>query len=156
MKEECGREKIKWSTQVPRMSSELRQEFRQVSNSQITRVPQVLTTSQQHRTSTFRDPQDCTAFALNLIVRFRRCERERSGTGWPRSFEEACCRLTEALLEAVMTIGQQDAPLPFNLTDLDRQILAQTDDEFQPHSWDELKQIIGKSIRVTRIRVASK
>lgn len=44
-----------------------------------------------------------------------------------------------------MAIGAQEAPLPFNLTDLDRQILAQTDEEFHPHSWDELKQIIGKS-----------
>jgi hypothetical protein len=43
-----------------------------------------------------------------------------------------------------MTVGAQDAPLPFNLTDLDRQILAQTDEEFHPHSWDELKQIIGE------------
>jgi hypothetical protein len=46
-----------------------------------------------------------------------------------------------------MTVGAQDAPLPFNLTDLDRQILAQTDEEFHPHSWDELKQIIGKLFR---------
>ncbi|KPI39291.1 N-acetylglucosamine-induced protein 1 [Cyphellophora attinorum] len=42
-----------------------------------------------------------------------------------------------------MTIGTQDAPLPFNLTDLDRQILAQTDEEFHAHSWDELKEIIS-------------
>lgn len=44
-----------------------------------------------------------------------------------------------------MKLGSQDAPLPFNLTELDRQILAQTDDEFHAHSWEELKQIIGKS-----------
>ena len=45
-----------------------------------------------------------------------------------------------------MTVGAQDADLPFNLTALDRQILAQTDGEFHPHSWEELKQIIGKSL----------
>ena len=34
-------------------------------------------------------------------------------------------------------------PLPFNLTDLDRKILSQTDEEYEPHSWEELKRIIG-------------
>lgn len=43
-----------------------------------------------------------------------------------------------------MAVGAQDAPLPFNLTDLDREILAQTDEQFQPHTWEELRQIIGK------------
>ena len=33
--------------------------------------------------------------------------------------------------------------LPFNLTDLEREILDQTDEEYVPHSWEELKQIIG-------------
>ena len=33
--------------------------------------------------------------------------------------------------------------LPFNLTDLDRMILNQTDEEYVPHSWEELKGIIG-------------
>ena len=33
--------------------------------------------------------------------------------------------------------------LPFNLTDVDRATLAQTDEEFIPHSWEELKDIIG-------------
>ena len=35
--------------------------------------------------------------------------------------------------------------LPFNLTDLDRKILGQTDEEYDPHSWEELKEIIGRS-----------
>ena len=48
----------------------------------------------------------------------------------------------------MMTVGAQDAPLPFNLTDLDRQILAQTDEQFEPHTWDELRQIIGKLVAV--------
>lgn len=32
---------------------------------------------------------------------------------------------------------------PFNLTDVDRQVLAQTDDKFILHDWDDLKSIIG-------------
>ena len=35
-------------------------------------------------------------------------------------------------------------PLPFNLTDVDRATLAQTDEEFIPHSWQELKDIVGE------------
>ena len=34
--------------------------------------------------------------------------------------------------------------LPFPLTDVDRHNLSLTDAEFVPHTWDELKQIIGK------------
>lgn len=45
---------------------------------------------------------------------------------------------------SIMTVGHHDAPLPFNLTELDRQILAQTDEQFKAHTWNELKQIIGK------------
>jgi hypothetical protein len=45
-----------------------------------------------------------------------------------------------------MTVETQDAPLPFNLTALDRQILAQTDEEFHNHTWDELRDIIGAYI----------
>lgn len=36
----------------------------------------------------------------------------------------------------------EDAPFP--LTDTDRWVLSQTDEEFHLHDWDELKQIIGK------------
>jgi hypothetical protein len=49
-----------------------------------------------------------------------------------------------------MTIGTQDAPLPFNLTALDRQILAQTDEEFHSHSWDELRDIIGECVMIDK------
>jgi hypothetical protein len=49
-----------------------------------------------------------------------------------------------------MTIGTQDAPLPFNLTALDRQILAQTDEEFHSHSWDELRDIIGECMMIDK------
>ena len=36
----------------------------------------------------------------------------------------------------------QDSPFP--LTDVDRWVLSQTDEEFQKHNWEELKEIIGK------------
>ena len=36
-----------------------------------------------------------------------------------------------------------DQTAPFYLTEVDRAILAQTDDEFVPHSWEELKEIVG-------------
>lgn len=32
---------------------------------------------------------------------------------------------------------------PFPLTAVDRSVLAMTDDEFHPQSWEDLKQIIG-------------
>lgn len=34
---------------------------------------------------------------------------------------------------------------PFHLTELDKWTLAQTDEEFKKHDWDELKRIIGES-----------
>lgn len=38
----------------------------------------------------------------------------------------------------------EDAPFP--LTDTDKYVLSLTDEEYQYHSWPELKEIIGKSI----------
>lgn len=35
-------------------------------------------------------------------------------------------------------------PPPFNLTEVDRQVLSQTDEEFVYHDWENLKDIIGK------------
>lgn len=32
---------------------------------------------------------------------------------------------------------------PFPLTDVDRAVLAMTDDEFHPQTWEELGEIIG-------------
>lgn len=37
-----------------------------------------------------------------------------------------------------------DAPFP--LTDVDRWVLSQTDEEFKYHNWDELREIIGEFI----------
>jgi hypothetical protein len=34
---------------------------------------------------------------------------------------------------------------PFPLTDIDRWVLSQTDEEFHLHDWEELKKIIGES-----------
>lgn len=34
----------------------------------------------------------------------------------------------------------------FNLTDLDHQLLAMTDEEFVYHDWEDLKDIIGMSL----------
>lgn len=35
---------------------------------------------------------------------------------------------------------------PFSLTETDRQVLAQTDDEFVLHDWEDLKNIIGTDV----------
>lgn len=39
--------------------------------------------------------------------------------------------------------GDSDEPLPFELTDVDRAVLASTDEAFHLHTWDDLKAIIG-------------
>jgi hypothetical protein len=36
----------------------------------------------------------------------------------------------------------------FNLTSLDHQLLAMTDEEFAYHDWNELKDIIGKCLQI--------
>ena len=36
----------------------------------------------------------------------------------------------------------EDSPA-FNLTEKDRENLARKDEDFEPHTWDNLKQIIG-------------
>jgi hypothetical protein len=35
---------------------------------------------------------------------------------------------------------------PFPLTDVDKWVLSQTDEEFHLHNWDELREIIGRQI----------
>jgi hypothetical protein len=40
--------------------------------------------------------------------------------------------------------AKKDQEIPdWNLTELDRMLLRQTDEEYEPHSWDELKWIIS-------------
>jgi hypothetical protein len=38
-----------------------------------------------------------------------------------------------------------ESEFPFPLTELDRVILRQTDDEYQRHSWENLLELIGTS-----------
>lgn len=33
---------------------------------------------------------------------------------------------------------------PFPLTELDKKVLSQTDEEYGKHSWEELKSIVGR------------
>lgn len=42
-----------------------------------------------------------------------------------------------------MTIAAILQDPAFNLTDVDRHVLSQTDDEFHYHGWEELQDIIG-------------
>lgn len=44
------------------------------------------------------------------------------------------------------TMGENppDEEAPFPLTDVDRWVLSQTDEEFHKHDWEELRTIIGK------------
>ena len=41
-------------------------------------------------------------------------------------------------------MGTVDSQTPFNLTALDRQLLAMTDEEFEAHDWENLRDIIGE------------
>lgn len=42
-----------------------------------------------------------------------------------------------------MALEWTEDELPFALTDIDRAHLRLTDDEFEPHTWDQLKTIVG-------------
>lgn len=39
--------------------------------------------------------------------------------------------------------NQLEKEAPFPLTDVDKWVLSQNDEDFHLHSWDELKEIIG-------------
>lgn len=43
--------------------------------------------------------------------------------------------------DTVNLVKEPEAPFP--LTDVDKWVLSQTDQEFKYHDWDELRQIIG-------------
>ena len=47
------------------------------------------------------------------------------------------------------SIPDNDQP-PFHLTDVDRAVIAQPDDQFQPQTWADLKCIIGGSVDIRR------
>ena len=42
--------------------------------------------------------------------------------------------------------GNEEEEAPFPLTDVDRWVLSQTDEEFKYHDWAELKEIIGEDV----------
>ena len=39
-----------------------------------------------------------------------------------------------------------NAELPFNLTETDRLVLSQTDEDFEAHDWENLQKLIGDFI----------
>jgi hypothetical protein len=41
---------------------------------------------------------------------------------------------------------------PFPLTEVDKWVLSQTDEEFKKHNWEELRDIIGQSATGERHR----
>ena len=42
-----------------------------------------------------------------------------------------------------MALDWAEDELPFPLTDVDRAQLKLTDEEYAPHTWEELRQIVG-------------
>lgn len=40
------------------------------------------------------------------------------------------------------------AEMPFDLTEVDKWVLSQTDDEFTCHTWDELRHLIRTAIHL--------
>lgn len=49
----------------------------------------------------------------------------------------------EKTVESVK-IGEKEPPFP--LTEVDKWVLSQTDEEFHLHDWEELREIIGEDI----------
>lgn len=71
-------------------------------------------------------------------------------------FEEADTACKERSISVEMDSHENTEPFeteesPFPLTDVDRYNLSITDAEYKPHTWEELKQIIGAERR-TRYR----
>ena len=50
-------------------------------------------------------------------------------------------------------IGEKEEEAPFPLTDVDRWVLSQTDEEFKYHDWEELKEIIGEMFCLLAVTV---
>lgn len=52
--------------------------------------------------------------------------------------------LTESVRSAkTMALDWTEDELPFPLTAVDRAQLKLTDEEYEPHTWDQLRQIVG-------------
>jgi hypothetical protein len=52
------------------------------------------------------------------------------------------CAMPNSL--SIMNVTGNEAVVPFNLTEIDRQVLTQTDLEFDYHDWENLRDIISK------------
>lgn len=50
---------------------------------------------------------------------------------------------------AITAKDNEEPPFPIPLTDVDRWVLSQTDEEFHYHDWDELRRIIGMTRSVS-------
>lgn len=65
----------------------------------------------------------------------------------PKSLGTGRASLSTPVLDRMpsATESQDSKPVehPFQLTDLDREILAQTDEEYKYHDWEELKELLG-------------
>lgn len=57
--------------------------------------------------------------------------------------------MSRDIVEAEAAEVQDEEKFPFPLTAVDRYNLSLKDDDFEPHTWNELKQIIGTVISVT-------
>ena len=71
---------------------------------------------------------------------------EKSSKHFPESSSRSLRRLPHGLMSSELEMvachdGENAAPFP--LTETDREQLALDDAEFDPHTWEELKQIIG-------------
>ena len=51
--------------------------------------------------------------------------------------------------------GNEEDEAPFPLTDVDRWVLSQTDEEFKYHDWEELKEIIGELLCLLAVAILS-
>lgn len=83
----------------------------------------------------------CDAMRCNAGTA-RHCNHNRASHHWPHP--------PWLKNEAKMpTSNIQTGPLPFEVNDMDRQILSQTDEEFRLHTWDDLKRVIGLYTRTS-------
>jgi hypothetical protein len=56
----------------------------------------------------------------------------------------------------IMPLEPQDVPPAFPLTETDRWVLSQTDEEYQAHTWEELKQIISEPDALAILRLGDR
>jgi hypothetical protein len=56
--------------------------------------------------------------------------------------------LTKYSIVVTVAVANMTPAPAFNLTDLDHQLLAMSDEEFVYHDWEDLKDIIGMSLSI--------